>query len=138
MYCKAMTTPMTTNLKLLNDDSSKIVDVILYRQIMGSLMFLTNMRLDIWFVVNTLSQYMVKPKHIHLVGSKHAIRYLKGALDYGLRYASDGEIRLHGFTYLDWVGNVEDKKSTSGCCVSLGSCMISWFSKKQYSITLST
>ena len=111
MDCKAMTTPMTTNLKLLNDDSSNIVDVILYKQIIGSLMYLTNMRPDIWFVVSTLSQYMVKPKHIHLVGSKHAMRYLKGALDYGLRYASDGEIILHGFTYLDCVGSVEDKKT---------------------------
>ena len=138
MDCKDMTTPMTTNLKFLNDDSLKIVDVILYRQIMGSLMYLTNMRLDIWFVVNTLSQYMVKPKHIHLVGSKHAMWYLKAALDYGLRYASNGEIILHGFTYLDWVGSVEDKNSTSRCCFSLGSCMISWFSKKKSSISLST
>ena len=39
MDCKAMTTSMTTNLKLLNDDSSEIVDVTLYRQIIGSLMY---------------------------------------------------------------------------------------------------
>ena len=66
--CKAMTTPMTTNLKLLNDDTSKAVDATLYRQIIGSLMYLTNTRPDICFVVNTLSQYMVNPKHIHLIG----------------------------------------------------------------------
>ena len=55
MDCKAMSTPMTTNLKLLNDDSSKIVDVTLYRQIIGSLMYLNNMRPYICFSLNTLS-----------------------------------------------------------------------------------
>ena len=84
---KAMTTPMTTSLKLLNDDTLEAIDDTLYRQIIGSLMYLTNTRLDICFFVNTLSQYMVNPKHIHLVGEKHVMRYLKGTLDYGLRYA---------------------------------------------------
>ena len=85
-----MTTPMTTNLKLLNDDTSEVVDATLYRQIIGSLVYLTNTRPDICFVVDTLSQYMVNPKHIHLIGEKHVMRYLKGNLDYGLRYASNG------------------------------------------------
>ena len=48
--CKAMTTPMTTNLKLLNDDTSETVDATLYRQIIGSLMYLTNTILDICFL----------------------------------------------------------------------------------------
>ena len=72
--CKAMTTPMTTSLKLLNDDTSETVDATLYRHIIGSLMYLTNTILDICFSVNNLSQYMVNPKHIHLIGSKHAMR----------------------------------------------------------------
>ena len=61
-------------------------------------MYLTNTRPDICFVVNTLSQYMVNPKHIHLIGAKHVMRNLKVTLDYGLRYASSGEIKLHGNT----------------------------------------
>ena len=85
-------------MKLLNDDTSEAVDATLYRHIIGSLMYLTNMRPDICFVVNTLSHYMVNPKHIHLSGAKHVMRYLKGTLDYGLTYASNGKIRLHGFT----------------------------------------
>ena len=100
-------------------------------------MYLTNTRPDICFVVNTLSQYLVNPRHIHLVGAKHVMRYLKGTLDYGLRYASDGEIRLQGFIDSDWAGSAEDRKSTSKCCCSLGSYMISWFSKKKFSIALS-
>ena len=53
--CKAMTTPMTTILKLLNDDTSEVVDATLYRQIIGSLMYLTNTRPDICFAVENLS-----------------------------------------------------------------------------------
>jgi hypothetical protein len=56
MDYKAMSTPMETNLKLLVDTSSEIVDVTLYRQMIGSLMYLTNTIPDICFVVNTLSQ----------------------------------------------------------------------------------
>ena len=55
LCCKAINTPMVTNLKLLNDDSSERVDVTLYIQIIGSLMYLTNIRQNMCFVVNTLS-----------------------------------------------------------------------------------
>jgi hypothetical protein len=66
------------------------------------------------------------------------MRYLKVTIDYGLRYASDREINLQGFTDLDWAGSVADQKSTSGFCFSMGSTTISWFSKKQTSVALST
>jgi hypothetical protein len=55
LECKAMNTPMETNLKLLVDTSLELMDATLYRQIIGSLMYLTNTRPDICFVVNTLS-----------------------------------------------------------------------------------
>jgi hypothetical protein len=56
--CKAMATPMVSNLKLLQDMTSETVDVTLYRKMVGSLMYLMNTRPDICFVVNILSQYM--------------------------------------------------------------------------------
>ena len=87
MDCKSMSTPMTTNLKLFGDTSSGTIDATLYRQMIGSLMYLMNTRPDICFVVNTLSQYMVDPRQVHLVAAKHVLRYLKGTIDYGLRYA---------------------------------------------------
>jgi hypothetical protein len=65
------------------------------------------------------------------------MRYLKGTIDYGLKYASDREISLRGFTDSDWADSVADRKSTSGCCFSLGLAMISWFSRKQTSVALS-
>ena len=84
MNCKSMTMPMMMNLKLSGDSTSEIVDATLYRQMIGSLMHLTNMRPNICFVVNTLSQYMVEPRHVHLIASKHVLKYLKGTIDYGL------------------------------------------------------
>jgi hypothetical protein len=60
------------------------VDSTLYRQIVGSLMYLTNTRPDICFVVNTLSHHLEFPRQVHLVATKHVLRYLKGTLDHGL------------------------------------------------------
>ena len=97
-----------------------------------------NTILDICFTVNTLSQFLVEPKHVHLVAAKHVMRYLKGTLDYGLSYDRDHNFTLSGYTDSDWVGSVSDRKSTSGCCFSLRSAMISWQSKKQSSIALNT
>jgi len=89
-------------------------------------MYLMNTRPDICFVVNTLSQFLVEPIHVHLVATKHVMRYLKSTLDCGLSYDGDHEFKLSGYTDSDWVGSVSDRKSTSGCCFSLGSAMISW------------
>jgi hypothetical protein len=132
-----MNTPMETKLNLMVDTSSKLIDATLYKQIIGSLMYLMNTRPDICFVVNTLSQFLVEPKRVHLVVAKHVMWYLKGTLDCGLGYDGDHDFRLSGYIDSDWDGSVSDRKSTSGCCFSLGSAMISWQSRNQSSITLS-
>ena len=138
LECKALATLMDSNLKFLTDDSSELVDVTLYRQIIGSLMYLTNIRPDICFAVNTLSQYLIQPRRVHLVAAKHVMRYLKGTIDFGLYYDNSHEYRLYGYKDADWDGSILDRKSTSGGCYSLGSAMISWFSRKQSSVALST
>ena len=74
MDCKSITTPMTINLKLLSDKSSDFVDPTMYRQLIGSLMYVVNTRLDICFAVNALSQYMVEPRHVHWMAAKHMLR----------------------------------------------------------------
>ena len=101
-------------------------------------MYLTNTRPDICFAVNTLSQYLVQPRQVHLVAAKHVMRYLKGTKDFGLYYDNSHEYRLYGYTDADWARSISDRKSTSGGCYSLGSAMISWFSRKQSSVALST
>jgi hypothetical protein len=137
LECKSMNTPMEAKLKLLVDTSSDFIDATLYKQIIGSMMYLTNTRPDICFVVNTLSQFLVEPRHVHLVAIKHVMRYLKGTIDCGLSYDRDHDFTLSGYTDADWAGSVSDKKRTSGCCFSLGLAMISWRSRKQSSIALS-
>ena len=77
-----MTTPMALNLKLLIVASLESVDATMSRQMICSLMYLTETRPDIFFAVNTL-------RHVHLMGAKHAVRYLKGIVDYGLKYESN-------------------------------------------------
>jgi hypothetical protein len=88
-----MNTRMEAKLKLLVETSSDLIDATLYRKIIGSLTYLTNTRPDICFSVNTLSQFLVEPRHFHLVAAKHVMRYLKGTIDYGLSYDGD-----HNFT----------------------------------------
>jgi hypothetical protein len=113
LECKSMNTPMETKFKLLVDTSSELVDATLYRQIIGSLMYLTNTRPDICFAVNTLSQYLVEPRRVHLVAAKHVLRYLKDTLDFGLCYAGEHDFRLIGYADSDWDGSVFDRKRTS-------------------------
>ena len=56
---------------------------------------------------------MVEPRHNHLIATKHAPRYLKGTLDYGLQYVADCEFKLVGYTDSNWASNIPDQKSTS-------------------------
>ena len=87
-------------------------------------------RPDIYFVVNTLSQFLINLRHLHLIASKHILRYLKGTFDYGLKYKTNQKINLEGYVDPDWAGSSIDRESTSGCCFSMGSGVISWFSRK--------
>ena len=112
MDCKAMATPMASNMKLLSDASSESVDATMYRQMIGSLMYLTNTRLDIFFVVNTLSQFLMDPRHVHLIAAKHILRYLKGIVVYGLKYEANQKINLEGYMNSNWVGSAIYRKST--------------------------
>ena len=86
MECKAMTTPMASNLKLLNDSSSNSVDATMYCQMIESLMYLMNIKEYIFFAINTLSQFLTDLRHVHLIASKHILRYLKGTVEYGIKY----------------------------------------------------
>jgi hypothetical protein len=84
LECNSMNTPMETKLKLLVNTSAELIDAMQYKHIIGLLMYLTNTRPDICFFMNTLIQFLVEPRHVHLDVAKHVMRYLKGTLDYGL------------------------------------------------------
>ena len=86
--CKPMSSPMETNLHKLKEAiaESPSIDSTLYRQMIGSLMYLVNTRPGICYAVNALSQFMCEAKEIHLVAVKYIIRYLQGTLNFGLKY----------------------------------------------------
>ena len=125
-----MTTPMASNLNLLSNASLDSVDATMCHQMIGSLMYLMNTRPDICFPVNTLSLFLTELRQVHLVAAKHILRYLKGTVDYGLKYDANQKVNLQGYVDLDWVGSALDRKSTSGYCFSMGLSVISWLSKK--------
>jgi len=133
-------TPMEANLKKLHDSaiSSDLVDLTMYQQLIGSQLYLVNTKSYIFYAVNALSQHMVELRQVHWVISKHVLRYLRGIIGYGMRYTSNNEVKLEGFRDSNWARSVVDKKSTYGCCFSLGSTMVFWFSKKHTSVELST
>ena len=70
--------------------------------------------------------------------AKHALRYLKCTVDYGIKYEANQKTDLEGYVDLDWADSSIDRKSTSGCCFRMRSGMISWFSRKESCMALST
>ena len=81
---------------------------------------------------------MVDPRKVHWTVVKHMLRYIRGTVEYGLVYERSGSILLARFTDTNWEGCVEDWKSTSSCFFTIGSRVVSWFSRKQKSIALSS
>ena len=89
-------------------------------------------------VQNVGKKYLVQPRRVHLVATKHVMRYLKRTIDFGLHYDGNHDYRLYGYTDADWDGIILDRKNKSSRCFCLGSAMSSWFSRKQASVSLST
>jgi hypothetical protein len=85
-----------------------------------------------------LIQFQLEPRKEHWIDAKHILRYLRGMITYGLRYASNNGVQLHGFIDSDFVGSENDINSTFSMCFSLGYTMISWTSRKQKSVALKT
>jgi hypothetical protein len=80
----------------------------------------------------------VEPIHEHWIAAKHILRYLHGMLNYSFRYASNNDVKLHGFTNSVWAGSAYDIKSTSDICFILGSALISQDRRKQKYVALNT
>jgi hypothetical protein len=131
-------TPAPTHLKLTKNEKSVLVDQSQYRSMIGSLLYLTASRPNITFAVGVCARYQADPKMSHLTQMKRILKYVNGTSDYGILYAHDQNSKLVGYCDADWAGSADDRKSTSGGCFFLGNNLISWFSKKQNSVALST
>ncbi|CAM8959097.1 unnamed protein product [Rhodiola kirilowii] len=135
---KMCATPMSPNDTLTKDESSPQVDPTLYRGMIGSLLYLTASRLDILFSVCLCARFQEDPRETHVKAVKRILRNLKGTGDLCLFYLRGGDLRLVAYFDADYAGCKTDMKSTSGMAQYLGPCLISWASKKQSSIALST
>ncbi|CAM8953839.1 unnamed protein product [Rhodiola kirilowii] len=131
-------TPAATHVKITKDEAGTSVDQTLYRSMIGSLLYLTANRPDIAHDVGVCARYQANPKESHLMNVKRIIKYVCGTVDHGLWYTKDTNSCLVRYCEADWEGNAEDRKSTSGRCFFLGNNLVSWFSKKQTIISLST
>ncbi|XP_071925747.1 secreted RxLR effector protein 161-like [Coffea arabica] len=124
--------------KFCKEDGAEKVDEGLYRSLIGCLMYLTATRPDIIQAVSLLSRYMHCASEIHFQAAKRILRYVKGTVDYGIRFSQVKNFNFHGFSDSDWAGCADDMRSTSGYCFIFGSGIFSWCSKKQDVIAQST
>jgi len=136
--CKEASTPMPSSCYMDADAAGKGVDQTKYRGLIGSLLYLTASRPDIMFVVCLCARYQTNPKESHFKVAKRILKYIKGTTNVGLWYPSHSLIHLIGCSDFDFAGCELDRKSTSGTCHLLGSSLISWHSKKQACVALST
>eukprot|EP00253_Pinus_taeda_P001740 PITA_01740 len=134
---KPVCTPMVTGCSLSSNDESAAVHQPTYRSMIGSLLYLTGTQPNIMDAVEIVGRFQANPKESHLQAVKRIFKYLQGTQNFGLWYPRDTNLKLHAYTDADWVGSVDDRKSTSGGAFYMGSKLVSWFSKKQSSIALS-
>jgi hypothetical protein len=135
---KPIKTPMGTNGHLDLDTGGKSVDQKVYRSMIGSLLYLCASRPDIMLSVCMCARFQANPKEVHLMAVKRILRYLVQTPKFGLWYPKGSSFDLLGYSDADWAGCKIDRKSTSGTCQFLGRSLVSWASKKQNSVALST
>jgi hypothetical protein len=135
--CKPIFTPIEVNAKFCAQEGKELEDSTMYRQLVGSLIYLTLTRPDISYAVGMASRYMQNPRKPHLEAVQRILRYVKGTIDYGLLYKKGEACKLLGYCDADYAGDHDTWRSTTGYMFSLGSAAISWSSKRQPTVSLS-
>ncbi|KAI9173831.1 hypothetical protein LWI28_007225 [Acer negundo] len=130
-------TPMERGMKL-SDNSDLLKNSTQYRRLVGRLIYLTVSRLDITYAVHVLSRFMHQPRKLHMEAALQVVRYLKGAPGKGLFFSSNSDFKLRAYCDSDWAGCPLTRRSTTGYCVFLGPSLISWRSKRQKTVSLSS
>ncbi|KAL5563180.1 hypothetical protein UlMin_032927 [Ulmus minor] len=128
---KPCLTPVVIGKPLTAEDRELLQNPTPYRSIIGALLYLTNTRPDIAFIVNRLSHFMQSPTISHWQGAKRVLHYLKGTRNMGLHIKFFQRLDLQSFTDAEYACCLDNRRSTAGYCVYLGDTLVSWPSKKQ-------
>ncbi|KAJ1700426.1 hypothetical protein LUZ63_000205 [Rhynchospora breviuscula] len=138
LNCNAAVTPMNSNEKLTKEDGTGHCDETKFRSLVGGLIYLTHTRPDIQYAVGVVSRFMHNPSNHHYGAAKRILRYIAGTWEHGIWYDSTNLSNLVGYCDSDWARNSEDRRSTSGQIFFLATSAISWSSKKQATVALSS
>jgi histone deacetylase 1/2 len=138
--CKSVDTPLSISEKLsISDgDALSMEDSTRYRSIVGALQYITLTRPDIAFLVNKVCQFLHVPTTVHWTAVKRILRYLRGTISLGLCISKSDSILVSVFSDADWAGCPDDRRSTGGFAVFLGSNLISWCARKQATVSRSS
>ncbi|XP_057771060.1 secreted RxLR effector protein 161-like [Salvia miltiorrhiza] len=128
---------MTPATKLSKSDGVPFDDPTLYRSTIGALQYLTLTRPDIAFSVNKLSQFLTSPSLVHWNACKHLLRYLKGITHLKLQFQPSSSSMIEGYSDAEWESCPDDRRSTGGHCIFLGSNLVTWSAKKQEVVSCS-
>jgi hypothetical protein len=135
---KPIKTPMGTNGNLDLDTGAKSVDQKVYRSMICSLLYLCASRPDMMLSICMCARFQANPKEVHLRAVKRIMRYLVYTPKFGLWYPKGSTFDLIGYSDVDYAGCKIDRKSKSRTYQFMGRSLVSWASKKQNSVALST
>lgn len=136
--CKPVDTPVVQNLKLGEFPTQEPANKERYQRLVGKLIYLSHTRPDIAYAVSLVSQFMHAPSEQHMEAVFRILRYLKGAPGRGIFFKKNEHLRVEGYTDSDWAGDITDRKSTSGYFTFVGGNLVTWRSKKQKVVALSS
>jgi transposase InsO family protein len=143
--CNATKAPLETKVKLYDDSATRTeadkeaMQYIDYRHTVGQLLFMSlHSRPDLSAAVAIASRFVHNPGMTHWSAVKRIIRYIKGTIDHGIVLGGDTQLKLEGFSDADWANDIDSRRSRTGYSFFLGDGCVSWQSKRQATVALST